>query len=86
MLSILQSFRVANPLFRVTNSDGRCLDLLPPIETSDETKELVKPGLYKIVFKVKEYYEKKGLKCFYPWVEVCNLILYMLCCLEQRQR
>lgn len=55
---------------RVTNSDGRCLDLLPPIETSEETKRTLTPGLYKIVFKVKEYFENKGQKCFYPWVEV----------------
>ncbi|KAF8922035.1 hypothetical protein CPB85DRAFT_1265623 [Mucidula mucida] len=60
-----------NPIARgVTNSDGRCLDLLPPIETSEETKRTLTPGLYKIVFKVKEYFENKGQKCFYPWVEI----------------
>jgi len=27
-------------------------------------------GLYKIVFKTKEYFERTGRKSFYPWVEI----------------
>ncbi|KAF7347693.1 5-hydroxyisourate hydrolase [Mycena venus] len=56
----------------VTNADGRCLDLLPARDSS-EAKDLdaaVVPGTYKIVFKTKEYFEKTGRKCFYPWVEI----------------
>jgi 5-hydroxyisourate hydrolase len=48
------------------------MNMLPP-PGSDEArlqhKEIV-AGLYKIVFKPKEYFEKTGRKCFYPWVEV----------------
>ncbi|KAJ6503363.1 hypothetical protein C8R47DRAFT_1105822 [Mycena vitilis] len=62
-----------NPLATgVTNSDGRCLDLLPARDSS-EAKKLdvaLTPGTYKIVFKVKEYFERSGRKCFYPWVEI----------------
>jgi 5-hydroxyisourate hydrolase len=59
-----------NPLAEgVTNSDGRCVDLLPPI-TSTETRELLKPGLYKIIFSTKEYFDSKSVKAFYPWVDI----------------
>ncbi|KIY67201.1 Hydroxyisourate hydrolase, partial [Cylindrobasidium torrendii FP15055 ss-10] len=49
----------------VTNADGRCLDLLS--NASADIK--FTPGPYKIIFRVKEYFEKKNQKCFYPWVE-----------------
>ncbi|KAK0208775.1 hypothetical protein DFS33DRAFT_1305536 [Desarmillaria ectypa] len=54
----------------VTNSDGRCPDLLPPLETSEETRRLLVAGSYKVIFRIKEYFESKGQKCFYPWVEI----------------
>ncbi|KAJ7631116.1 hypothetical protein FB45DRAFT_834042 [Roridomyces roridus] len=47
----------------VTNSDGRCLDLLSPSVT-------VAPGIYKIIFATKEYLAKTNRKCFYPWVDI----------------
>ncbi|KAH7886086.1 hypothetical protein F5I97DRAFT_1937010 [Phlebopus sp. FC_14] len=56
----------------VTDSNGRCMSLLPP-RASDDAKERGKefsPGTYKIVFKPKEYFERTGRKCFYPWVEI----------------
>ncbi|KAJ7786493.1 hypothetical protein B0H16DRAFT_1490652 [Mycena metata] len=56
----------------VTNADGRCLDLLPARD-STEAKELdvaLVPGIYKIIFKTKEYFEGTGRKCFYPVVEI----------------
>jgi 5-hydroxyisourate hydrolase-like protein (transthyretin family) len=59
-------------LRRVTNADGRCLDLFPARD-STEAKELdavLTPGTYKIVFKTKEYFAQSDRKCFYPWVEV----------------
>lgn len=55
-----------------TDADGRCLNLLPP-RGSDEARlqdKQVGAGTYKIVFKTKEYFEKTGRKCFYPWVEI----------------
>jgi 5-hydroxyisourate hydrolase len=56
----------------VTDADGRCLNMLPP-RGSDEARlqnKRVDAGTYKIVFKPKEYFEKTGRKCFYPWVEI----------------
>ncbi|KAF8216045.1 hypothetical protein K438DRAFT_1799982 [Mycena galopus ATCC 62051] len=82
----LQDFRPAehdggvdtfNPLaFGVTNADGRCLDLLPARDSSEAQKADVAlvPGTYKIVFKTKEYFERTGRKCFYPWVEITFVI------------
>jgi 5-hydroxyisourate hydrolase len=51
--------------------------MLPPRGSNEarlQQKE-VGAGLYKIVFKPKEYFEKTGRKCFYPWVEV-TLVYY----------
>ncbi|KAJ4485827.1 hypothetical protein J3R30DRAFT_3282228 [Lentinula aciculospora] len=59
-----------NPIARgETNSDGRCTDLLTPM-SSTEIKDLLKPGLYKMIFRTKEYFESKSVKTFYPWVEI----------------
>ncbi|KAF9074816.1 hypothetical protein BDP27DRAFT_1316015 [Rhodocollybia butyracea] len=56
-----------NPLAEsTTNSDGRCTDLLSP----EDTQNLVKPGLYKMIFRTKEYFDSKSVKTFYPWVEI----------------
>jgi 5-hydroxyisourate hydrolase len=58
---------------RVTNTAGRCLDLLPPVGSDEAKKErtdLVQGKTYKIVFKTKEYFESTGRISFYPWVEV----------------
>ncbi|KAJ3725566.1 hypothetical protein DFJ43DRAFT_1002548 [Lentinula guzmanii] len=52
-----------------TDSDGRCTDLLPPT-TSIETENLLKPGLYKMIFRTKEYFDSQSVKTFYPWVEI----------------
>ncbi|KAJ3800167.1 hypothetical protein GGU11DRAFT_428385 [Lentinula aff. detonsa] len=56
-------------LYSKTDSDGRCTDLLPPI-TSIETENLLKPGLYKMIFRTKEYFDSQSVKTFYPWVEI----------------
>lgn len=58
-----------------TNADGRCLDLLTPSTSPDESSGNVadaelKKGLYKIIFKTKEYFESRQQSSFYPWVEV----------------
>jgi len=64
---------IFNPMAHgVTDSDGRCTSLLSP-KGSDEAKENkheLTPGLYKVVFKPKAYFEKTDRKCFYPWVEI----------------
>ncbi|ETW86990.1 hypothetical protein HETIRDRAFT_305763 [Heterobasidion irregulare TC 32-1] len=56
-----------------TNSDGRCMDLLPARgseEAKDKNVELKAGSTYKIVFKTKDYFERSGRRCFYPWVEI----------------
>ena len=58
---------------RITNSDGRCLDLLPSRGSEEATRKNSDPvagQTYKIVFKTKEYFEHTNRKSFYPWVEV----------------
>jgi 5-hydroxyisourate hydrolase-like protein (transthyretin family) len=57
--------------FRVTNADGRCLDLLPSDQHIAEGVRLEAGSLYKIVFETKDYFDKAGKTTFYPWVEVC---------------
>lgn len=56
-----------------TDADGRCTQLWPK-DTETATKEdraKLAPGkLYKVVFRTKEYFERTGRKCFYPWVEI----------------
>jgi len=51
-----------------TNSDGRCLALFDDPDNAGKTTLNV--GVYKMVFKTKEYFETTGRKCFYPWVEI----------------
>ncbi|KAI0073937.1 transthyretin [Panus rudis PR-1116 ss-1] len=56
-----------------TNSDGRCMDLWPEAtetQSKEERSKLETGKLYKVVFQTKEYFEKTGRKCFYPWVEI----------------
>ncbi|KAG6910529.1 hypothetical protein DXG01_009948 [Tephrocybe rancida] len=61
-----------------TNADGRCLNLLPPAGSDEEVKEqtALKAGqTYKVVFKTKDYFDKTGRASFYPWVEVCQILV-----------
>ena len=67
--------------FSVTNSDGRCTDLLPPRGASDSI-ELQKGAFYKVIFKTKDYFAKTDRKCFYPWVEVCCIFSVFYYCLH----
>jgi 5-hydroxyisourate hydrolase len=47
----------------VTNADGRVPDLLK--------KDVLLPeGTYKMRFETKEYFDKKGVDTFYPYVEI----------------
>lgn len=47
----------------ITNSDGRIPDLLGE-------KETLAPGVYKLHFDVKEYFEKEKISTLYPFVEI----------------
>ena len=49
---------------RVTDANGRCIDLL------SSNKHLTQGGVYRIVFETKDYFDKAGKPTFYPWVEV----------------
>ena len=58
---------------RVTDYDGRCMQLYPNAAPGQKREDLIKleaGRLYKVTFKTKEYFESVGSKCFYPWVEV----------------
>ncbi|KAI9319514.1 hydroxyisourate hydrolase [Dichotomocladium elegans] len=46
-----------------TNEDGRCPDLLP-----NDYK--VEKGVYRITFETKEFFARKGERCFYPYVQI----------------
>jgi len=65
---------IFHPLAKgVTNTDGRCLDLLPPAGSEEAEREntaLLAGQIYKIVFKTKEYFEQTHRRSFYPWVEI----------------
>ncbi|PFH49693.1 hypothetical protein AMATHDRAFT_76069 [Amanita thiersii Skay4041] len=69
---------IFHPLAKgVTNADGRCVDLLPPVgsgEAKEQNTELVAGQTYKIVFKTKEYFQRTGRDSFYPWVEITFII------------
>ncbi|KAJ8488126.1 hypothetical protein ONZ51_g3736 [Trametes cubensis] len=58
---------------RVTDYDGRCMQLYPEAAPGQKREDLIKlqaGRLYKVVFKTKDYFESTGRKCFYPWVEI----------------
>jgi len=65
---------IFHPLVKgITNSDGRCLDLLPCRGSEEATRMKSNPvagQIYKIIFKTKEYFEHTERKSFYPWVEI----------------
>jgi 5-hydroxyisourate hydrolase len=47
----------------ITNEDGRIADLL-------KTGVVLPKGIYKIRFQTKDYFDKKGIETFYPYVEI----------------
>jgi 5-hydroxyisourate hydrolase len=47
----------------VTDADGRCKLLLPPIQT-------LQPGTYRIHFETAAYFERNRLQGLYPYVEI----------------
>jgi 5-hydroxyisourate hydrolase len=46
-----------------TNADGRIPNLL-------QKDILLEPGVYKMKFETKEYFEEQGVQTFYPFVEI----------------
>jgi 5-hydroxyisourate hydrolase len=46
-----------------TNKDGRIPHFLRP-------DAVLEPGIYKLRFETKEYFEKQGVSSFYPFVEI----------------
>ena len=73
-LSVCIDTRVyTRPFRRVTDNDGRCMQLYPEAGPEQKREDLIKlqaGKLYKVIFKTKDYFESTGRKCFYPWVEV----------------
>lgn len=49
----------------MTDNDGRCGQLLTPGST-------ITTGIYKITFFTSEYFSKRGITSFYPFVEVSS--------------
>jgi 5-hydroxyisourate hydrolase len=47
----------------VTDSDGRCKNLMPDSQP-------LQPGTYRIHFETSAYYKQNNLKGLYPYVEV----------------
>ncbi|QRV83331.1 5-hydroxyisourate hydrolase [Ceratobasidium sp. AG-Ba] len=46
-----------------TDSDGRCTTLLPP-------EPRLQTGIYKMIFRTGEYFERDSRDTFYPVVEI----------------
>ena len=52
----------------VTNADGRITTLLP-------VTQKLNPGVYRLLFETKSYFDGKSIKAFYPYVTVVFEIL-----------
>lgn len=46
-----------------TNIDGRIPDLL-------QQDAILQPGIYRVRFETKEYFEKQAIQTFYPFIEI----------------
>ena len=51
-----------------TDEDGRILNFL-------HKNVMLEPGIYKMKFETKEYFEKQGVQTFYPFVEITFTIM-----------
>lgn len=47
----------------ITNTDGRVSDLV-------KKEALLRPGIYKMRFETKDYFDKESIATFYPYVEI----------------
>ena len=50
-----------------TDADGRIRDLLPD-------GELLPPGMYKLKFLTKAYFDERSVDTFYPFVEITFIV------------
>lgn len=50
-----------------TDADGRIPDLL-------QKEFVLEPGVYKLRFETKQYFEQQGIQTFYPFTEVAFII------------
>ena len=46
-----------------TNEDGRITNLL-------DKDHILQPGMYKLRFETKNYFDRDGIKTFFPFVEI----------------
>ncbi len=46
-----------------TNEDGRVTDLVQP-------DGMLEPGIYKLKFETKAYFDKTGILSFFPYIEI----------------
>ena len=51
-----------------TNSDGRVPELVPK-------ENSLEPGVYRLRFEIKEYFEKQAQLSFYPFVEITFIVV-----------
>ncbi|KAI9002690.1 hypothetical protein BC832DRAFT_593416 [Gaertneriomyces semiglobifer] len=51
----------------VTNEDGRCTTLLPGTASGPHT---LSPGIYRMTFAVKEYFQQLDVRSFFPFTQV----------------
>jgi 5-hydroxyisourate hydrolase len=61
-------FSFDNPQWRtidsgVTNKDGRLNDLI------EDTRTLP-PGIYKLKFETRDYFDRRNTETFYPYIEI----------------
>ena len=61
-------YRGENDLWRElsngkTNNDGRLPNLL-------QADVQLRPGIYKLRFETKDYFDKEGIATFYPFIEI----------------
>lgn len=47
----------------ITNADGRITDLL-------DKQTTLQPGIYKLLFETKSYFDNLSVTSFYPYVEI----------------
>jgi len=51
-----------------TDEDGRIPDFL-------QEDAVLEPGVYRLRFETKEYFEKLGIQTFYPFIEITFIIM-----------
>lgn len=52
----------------ITNADGRISNFL-------QEDNILEPGVYKMKFETKDYFDKQNILSFYPFVEIAFIII-----------